>query len=272
MVKELEITILAENNVEKMSLLAEHGLALYFEYNGKNYLFDTGQGKVLFHNVEKLGLDLKTVDTVFLSHGHNDHIGGLRDLLDLNPEIRVFAHSAVFLPKYKKVEGKLEFIGTTIKKSDLKNFAAAETTSAAAAGIYNTGVIPAPKESYLNSRYVIKKDGREEVDPFADDTSLYLETKKGIVILLGCSHKGVENIIDEILAEVGDKKIAAIIGGMHLKRASTAKIKELIKYFSKIDFNLLVPIHCTGRTAAVKFKEAFGSRVRLGSVGDKFEF
>lgn len=270
--KKLEIIILSENTVEKRNLLAEHGLSFYFTYNKKEYLFDTGQGEVLFSNAEKMGIDLKNIDTVFLSHGHDDHTGGLKRLIEINPEVRVFAHSEVFLPKYKKVEGELEFIGSEVKKSALKNFQPAENSIAAAAGIYNTGEIHAPRESYINQRYVVKKDGEEITDPFNDDTSLYIESESGIVILLGCSHKGVKNIIDEIKAEVGDKKIAAILGGMHLKRASREEIKALIDYFAELDFELLAPMHCTGRKAGAMFKEAFAERVQLASVGDRFEF
>lgn len=272
MAKNLEITILAENTVEKRKLLAEHGLSFYFKYNGKEYLFDTGQGEVLFSNAKKMGIDLEKIDTVFLSHGHDDHTGGLKKLLEINPQVRVFAHSEIFLPKYKKVESELEFIGTELVESEIKNFEAAETAIAAAAGIYNTGEIPARRKTYLNPRYVVKREGKEITDPFNDDTSLYIETESGIVILLGCSHKGVKNIINEIKAEIGDRKIAAILGGMHLKRASRESIADLIDYFKEIDFELLAPVHCTGREAAVKFKEAFGERVKLASVGDRFEF
>ncbi|MFW6295516.1 MAG: MBL fold metallo-hydrolase [Halanaerobium sp.] len=272
MSKKLKITVLAENTVEKRELLAEHGLSFYFKVNGKEYLFDTGQGKVLSSNAKKLGIDLEKIDTVFLSHGHDDHTGGLKKLLSVNPEVRIFAHSEVFLPKYKKAAGELKFIGTELKKSEIKNFQAAETATAAAAGIYSTGEIPASRESYINSRYVVKKGAKEITDPFNDDISLYLESESGVVILLGCSHKGVKNIIEEIKAEIGDKKIAAVMGGMHLKRSGEAEIKELIDYFSELDFELLAPMHCTGREAAVKFKEAFADRVKLASVGDSFEF
>ena len=272
MSKELEVAILANNTVEKREVLAEHGLAFYFKYNDKEYLFDTGQGEVLFSNAKKMGIDLRNIDTVFLSHGHDDHTGGLKQLLQINPELRVFAHSEIFLPKYKKVEGKLEFIGSEIDKSEVKNFEAAETATTAAAGIYSTGEITFPKESYINPRYVFEKDGQQLTDPFNDDTSLYLETESGIVILLGCSHKGVKNIINEIRAEVGDRKIAAILGGMHLKRKSSEEVDDLIEYFKEIEFDLLVPMHCTGREAAVKFKNAFKKQVKLASVGDYFKF
>src|SRR6056297_413260 len=214
MSKKLEITILAENNVEKRDLLAEHGLSLYFKYNGKEYLFDTGQGKVLFGNAKKLGIDLKGIDTIFLSHGHDDHTGGLKELLKLKPEVRVFAHSEVFMEKYKKVGTELEFIGTDLEKDNLENFEDAENAVAAAPGLYNTGVIEAASKNYLNPRYVVKESDKEKIDLFNDDTSLYLESESGIVILLGCSHKGVKNIINEIRAEVGDRKIPAILGGM----------------------------------------------------------
>lgn len=272
MSKKLEVTILVENTVEKRKLLAEHGLSFYFKYNEQQYLFDTGQGEVLFSNAQKMGIDLEKINTVFLSHGHDDHTGGLKKLLEINPEVRVFAHSEIFLPKYKKTAAGLEFIGTELEKSQIKNFEAAETAIAAEAGVYNTGEIPAPRETYINPRYVVEKDGKEITDPFNDDTSLYIETESGIVILLGCSHKGVKNIINEIRAEIGDKKIAAVLGGMHLKRASRETLEDLIDYFKDLDFEILAPMHCTGREAAVKFKEAFGDRVQLASVGDKFEF
>src|SRR6056297_1659130 len=109
MSKELEVAILANNTVEKREVLAEHGLALYFKYNDKEYLFDTGQGEVLFSNANKMGIDLRNIDTVFLSHGHDDHTGGLKKLLELKPEIRVFAHSDIFQPKFKKTAASLEF-------------------------------------------------------------------------------------------------------------------------------------------------------------------
>lgn len=272
MAKELEITVLANNTVEKRKVRAEHGLSLYFKYNGKEYLFDTGQGEVLISNAEKMNIDLKNIDTVFLSHGHDDHTGGLKDLLKINPGVRVFAHSQAFLPKYKKVENDLEFIGTELKKSEINNFEAAETAIAVAAGIYSTGEIPAAKESYLKARYLVKKEESKITDPFNDDISLYIETERGIVILLGCSHKGVKNIIDEIKAEIGDRKIAAIIGGMHLKHSSSKELESLIDYFKKIEFEILAPMHCTGREAAVKFKQVFGNKVKLVSVGDQFEF
>src|SRR6056297_3994171 len=111
MSKELEVAILANNTVEKREVLAEHGLAFYFKYNDKEYLFDTGQGEVLFSNAKKMGIDLRNIDTVFLSHGHDDHTGGLKQLLQINPELTVFAHSDIFQPKYKKTDFNLEFIG-----------------------------------------------------------------------------------------------------------------------------------------------------------------
>lgn len=272
MAKNLKIKILAENTVYSRKVLAEHGLSFYFEYNGKQYLFDTGQGKVLFSNAKKIGIDLKEIDTVFLSHGHDDHTGGLKEFLKIAPETRIFAHSEIFTSKYKKVNGQLEFIGLDLEKEDINNFTAAENNPIAAPGIYSTGEIAAPKESYIKNRYRIKTEAGEEVDPFDDDTSIYINTESGIVILLGCSHKGVKNILDDIRAEVGEQKIAAVLGGMHLRRASREEIKQLIDYFQNFDFDLLAPVHCTGRRAAVMFKEAFKGRVRLASVGDEFEF
>ncbi|MGM0410622.1 MAG: MBL fold metallo-hydrolase, partial [Bacillota bacterium] len=126
-------------------------------------------------------------------------------------------------------------------------------------------------DDYINEKYIIEENGQEKIDDFADDMSLYFETDKGIVILLGCSHKGVINIIKEI-KESTKQKIRAILGGMHLKHSSDCEIDEIVNYLKKLNFDLLVPIHCTGNKAAMKMKKAFGDKVNLASTGDIFKF
>lgn len=272
--KNLEVNILVNNTVYKKGFLAEHGLSFHFKYQGKEYLFDTGHGETLFFNAEKLAIDLKNIDTIFLSHGHDDHTGGLKRLLQANHKIRVFAHSDLFLPKHKKIDNHFYFNGVKIKKTQITNFQAAEKNKKAAEGIYSiTEIKTSPKlyKDFSEKRCIIKNN-KKKVDLFNDENTIFIESEKGIVILLGCSHKGVVNIIDEIRSKLGDKKIKAILGGMHLKTATKKEVTEIIDYFKLIDFDLLVPIHCTGRVAALRFKEAFGEKVKLASVGDKFKF
>lgn len=270
--KNLEITVLSENTVERRNLIAEHGLSFYFKYNNKEYLFDTGQGKVILKNAAFLNIDFKNIETVFLSHGHDDHTGGLKQLLKINPDLKVAAHKDIFNDKYKVLKNKVSSNGLEIKKKKIKNFINTEKMMEVRKGIYTTGEILVPNSDYINNRYQKKEKKEKVVDDFNDETSIFIETNKGIVILLGCSHKGVINIIEYIKSQIGNKKIVAILGGMHLKNANTKKVKNIINYFTKLEFDLLAPIHCTGRRAAMRMKDCFEDRVRLASVGDQFEF
>ena len=272
-VKDIEVTLLAENTVEKRGFIAEHGLSFWIRYGENEYLFDTGQGHVLLNNLDKLNINLSEINSVILSHGHDDHCGGLKKLLEINPEVEVIAHEDAFLPKYKMSFGELVNIGANINKEEINNFINVENKKMIIEdGLYITGVIDVDKDSYINDKYIIKKDGKEMIDPFNDDISLYMESDEGIVILLGCSHKGVVNIIEDIREKTGYKKIKAILGGMHLKHSSEDEITEIVNYLNKLDFDLLAPIHCTGYKAAMMMKERFGDKVKLASTADSFSF
>jgi len=268
----LIITILSENTVERRGLKAEHGLSFYINYKGKEYLFDTGQGLVLLSNAEKLNIDLKNIDTVFLSHSHDDHTGGLKQILDLNPKINIAAHKNIFFKKYKKTKSGVEFIGIELEKSDIKNFIDISDKSKVINDIYSTGTVQTKNNDYIKEKYVIKKDNNKLIDNFHDDISIYFKTQKGLVILLGCSHKGVINILKHIRKKAPGERIRAILGGMHLKHSSIEDVKRIINYLDEINFELLVPIHCTGRKPAMMMKDQFGDRVKLASVGDEFKF
>ena len=272
MSKNLKIVILAENSIEKRGLIAEHGLSFYIEYGDEKYLFDTGQGLVLSHNAKKLDIDLNEISSVILSHGHDDHTGGLAEILELNPEIEVIAHKDAFIPKFKKSNGKLEFRGSKTKLKDIKNFKDIQNKEVVEDGIYLTGEVSAKGKEYINEKYIKEVEEEKKVDNFNDDISLYIKTKKGLVILLGCSHKGVINIVEHVRKKTGKKKIRAILGGMHLKHSSDKKVEEIINYFEKLNLDLLVPIHCTGRRAAMMMKDKFKNKVKIASTGDSFTF
>lgn len=270
--KNLEITILAENSVEKRGLLAEHGLSFYINYNGEEYLFDTGQGLVLTHNAKKLGINLKKISSVILSHGHDDHTGGLAKMLEINPELEVIAHKDAFAPKFKKSKNKLEFIGNNSSSEKIKRFTNAENKTKINGNMYVTGEVPVSKNEYINEKYIIKEKKNKLIDNFKDDITLYFETEKGVVVLLGCSHKGVINILEYVKKLTNGKRIRAILGGMHLKHSSDKEVKKIIDYFSELSFDLLVPIHCTGNKAAMMMKDRFKEKVKIASVGDNFKF
>jgi len=117
-----KITTLCENHVAQSGkkLMGEHGLSFYIEADNRRILFDTGQNLGLSNNAKVLGIDLSRIDTVVLSHGHYDHSGGLKTLLDCNSDFTLYAHPDVFDPKVKGADDGHKYIGIPVQKNDLE--------------------------------------------------------------------------------------------------------------------------------------------------------
>lgn len=112
----MKITVLMENSVLKpMDVCGEHGLAILVERNGKKYLFDTGQSSRILNNMEVLGVNPESLDAIIISHGHYDHTGGLRGILEKTGKMPVYAHGEIFTPRYGR-EPFNKFIGVPFKR------------------------------------------------------------------------------------------------------------------------------------------------------------
>ena len=269
----VEIQIVVENSVYKEKLLAEHGLAFWIKMGDKEYLFDTGQGLVLDNNLEELGLNINNLNGVLLSHGHYDHTNGLKWLLNARPDLKLYGHSDIFIPKYSQKNSGLLSKGMNITKNDVENFIPVNKAKEIEKGLWMTGEIAVDnREKILRADYKLKVDNELKVDQFKDDQALFIETEAGIVVLLGCSHSGVINTLKYIKKLTAGKRIAAIIGGMHLINADLARIDSIIDYLNKLDFDLLAPLHCTGFKAAARMNSVFKDKVVTGGVGKSFSF
>lgn len=281
----LEIVLLIEDTVHKRGFMAEHGLSFWIRYGGDDYLFDTGQGLVLLHNATKMRIDLSKLAGVFLSHGHYDHTGGLKDLLNIVSDLKIYAHPGIFNPKYYQGDNELRETGIDIKRQAVPGFIPVEGVKEIADGIWVINQIPrATGFEEINSNFKVYKvsSGEElskfgledglSVDDFTDDQSLFIETEKGLVVLVGCSHAGIVNILEYIRKVTEDKDIYAIIGGMHLIDAKEERINRTVDYLADLDFQLLVPLHCTGIGAVNQMINRLGERVRIAYTGDSFSF
>ena len=276
---QFKVTTLVENSVAQsgQALLAEHGLSFYIETGNRKILFDTGQNLAISNNARVLGIELNQIDTVVLSHGHYDHSGGLQSILERNKDFTLYGHPDVFSPKVKKTNGNYKYIGIPLKKNDIVDCGVSLQLSCEpveiAPGVMTSGEIALVNDfEDAEPMFFLKKDETAVPDTLADDQALILDTAKGVVVLLGCSHRGVINTLNHVAQLKGNRKIHAILGGLHLGKASAGKIAKIIGHLREFDLAMIGVGHCTGPRAFLALANEFKDRVFFNTVGNVIEF
>ena len=276
----MKITIICENTVGRRVGLGEHGFSAFIETDKGNYLFDTGSGHSVVRNSLELSKDLRTIKKIFLSHGHFDHTGGLPEVLKLKGKIDVHAHPDVFLDRIHLIKENKEetrkFVGLPYKKKYLE--------SLGANFIFNTDFIEVEKGVFLTGEVPRKTpfekpdpvlfaeiDGKINQDVFSDDQSLILDSEWGLILILGCAHSGMINIINYVTDRTGKDRFYAILGGTHLDFLTPGQLDESVKALKKIKLEKIGVCHCTGMRAAFRLHQEFGNRFFYGHVGSTLE-
>ena len=276
------VTTLVENSVPQggKSLLAEHGLSFYIEAGDCRILFDTGQNLAISNNAQVLGVDLKRIEAVVLSHGHYDHSGGLQSILQTNKKFTLYGHPDLFSQKIKKSNESnrnYKYIGIPIGQNDLENRGVSLKLSRhpveIAPGVMTSGEIALANDfEDVESGFLLKKGNDITRDTLADDQCLILESGRGLVVLLGCSHRGVINTLNHVTQLKGTDKIYAILGGLHLGKASDQKLARIIDRLRGFGLEMIGVGHCTGPRAFLALANEFKDRAFFNTVGSVFEF
>jgi 7,8-dihydropterin-6-yl-methyl-4-(beta-D-ribofuranosyl)aminobenzene 5'-phosphate synthase len=277
MIKKLKITTLVDNN----SLLgdrfwAEHGLSFLIDADGEKILFDTGQtGEVMGHNLNYLNEDLADLKYVVLSHGHYDHTGGLKEIAKRTENPTVFAHPNVFDDKYALKGSTYKPIGIPFSKKRLKknlNFHFNKNGKEIIDGVRTTGFIPREINfEKVPEIYCIKKKGDYVKDEIIDDQALILETRKGIFVVLGCTHSGLINTLNHVSEVTGNSKIFGILGGTHLRAARKARFQKTAWVLKRFKIQTIGLSHCSGENAFFHLSNLLGDTVFLNSAGSVME-
>lgn len=262
----MNITILA-NDRALPNFLSEHGLSIHINHPIYTILFDTGYTDVYLNNAKKLGIKLANTKYMVLSHGHYDHTGGLRHYPSCNRLEKVIFHKDAFYPKYAK-EQYLRFNGVPFKRESipwLKSLCAEVVGyNEIAPSFYVLGNIPHENK---NTKYYLNG----KLDDFHDEIILILEEDKELSLFMGCSHFNVINGVKAVKKKFPNKRIKNLVAGMHLVSSTKEEVKEIADYLETIDFDKIIPVHCTGDAAIKYFKDRFKEKCFTLKAGDSLE-
>lgn len=260
----MRLTVLTDNfTYIDRYYLGEPAFCALLESGKKTILFDTGYSAVFMENARRLGLDLDKVTDIVLSHGHNDHTGGLAAFLgqSSNP-VELYAHPEVFA---QRIDEERE-VGSPVAKGDLGPLVTAKLGKAPVwidENICFLGEIPR-KYSFEADRAVGFRLTEEGLlpDSVPDDSSLAVKTEEGLFLLTGCAHAGIANTLDYALQVTGETRVKAILGGMHLFTVDTA-FEKTAETLASLGAHTLYPCHCT----SLAVKAALMKRFKVVETG-----
>jgi 7,8-dihydropterin-6-yl-methyl-4-(beta-D-ribofuranosyl)aminobenzene 5'-phosphate synthase len=257
--QKLKLTVL-NDNVAGRWCRAEHGLSFLIEAD-RRVLFDTSSSDLIRYNAQILNIDLQQIDTIVLSHGHDDHIGGLM----LFKGQRLICHPDTFLKRYRKSNGtSLGMPWTEAEISERFDVQTSREPLQLSDQIYFLGEIPriTPFESQKTA--FRKADGTD--DFVMDDSGLAVITPKGLVVISGCAHSGICNMTAHAMKVTGIDKVFAIIGGFHLQNDDETT-QTTIEWLKHINVAQVIPSHCTSFAAQAAIYKIYNFiQVKTGKV------
>jgi 7,8-dihydropterin-6-yl-methyl-4-(beta-D-ribofuranosyl)aminobenzene 5'-phosphate synthase len=230
----LTITIIYDNDLYDPRLSSAWGFSALVDYRDYILLFDTGgDGHMLMENMRILGIDPSRIDSVVLSHAHDDHTGGLPALLDTGVKPVVYLLTSFPLSIKRQIEKSTQFSEVSAGQSFVE-------------GLWTTG----------------------EINGIPPEQALVIHTDPGLVVITGCAHPGIIKIIEQVKSLFAEQ-VHLVMGGFHLDSKSETEIDAILHDFRRLEVEQVAPCHCTGEYAITRFAEEYGTdfiQVGAGSV------
>jgi 7,8-dihydropterin-6-yl-methyl-4-(beta-D-ribofuranosyl)aminobenzene 5'-phosphate synthase len=269
------------------TLRAEHGLAHWVEVTSgretRRLAFDWGlTGESYVHNLRELGLDPAGLDALALSHGHQDHWGGLPGFLrdsrgTMKGAIPFYGGSDHFLPRYHERSGERVYLGrldrSELERQDLDVRVVGKPT-VLPEGVMLSGEMheTVPGET-IPASLRVERDGEVVQDTFIGEQTLIGHVRgRGLVVVTSCSHRGIVGICRHAARVSGVPKIHAVVGGFHLSGLGEDRITLVVDEFRRLGVEWLIPQHCTGMEAFIAIGRQLPAEMVVSSVGSTFAF
>ena len=269
------IKTLVENTSISKDFDSEHGLSLFIETNGRKILFDVGASELFLKNAKKLNVNISDVDYLIISHGHCDHGGGLRMFLKENTKAEVFIQCFAF-EKYHALcpNDTLEFIGLEEELKQNRQIVFTSDRFFISKGIQVfSNTIQRELRPKSNSGLLIEQNGQMMNDTFAHEQNLIIEEEGKMLLVTGCAHNGIVNILKHF-HDLKGRMPDYVIGGFHLSSRSSGE-NENFETIDKIS-RFLIDIkakyytcHCTGLEPYNRLKAVMGDSIDYLSAGSE---
>jgi 7,8-dihydropterin-6-yl-methyl-4-(beta-D-ribofuranosyl)aminobenzene 5'-phosphate synthase len=265
--EKLKMAVLCDDTPFSDKYLAEHGVSIFVELpNGHRWLFDTGTTDVYLLNAERMGINLDNLTGIAISHGHDDHTGGLAFYPRLKGHPPIYGHPYIWAKQYQvKKSEPVRICGMPYmaRKYAAPHCHPVHNVTRLDENLYFFTDIAREPGSYAPTQGKFFNEDGTGPCPITEDATLVVKTPKGLVVLFGCGHAGYVNILKAIQKEFPREKILSAIGGLHLKSANEKVLEKAVAFTETMkakDFTFYGG-HCTGKNAIEFFKSKFGEKV-----------
>lgn len=251
--------------LESTPLIGGEGQGFIVDVDGVRILFDTGlRGRYLLHNLKTLKVDVDSIDMAVISHGHRDHAGGLVDLLYARQEpLTVYAHPDAREKKRKGVAGiPIRYMGFPRLGEELSaklDLRPAKEWTRISDSVLLTGEVRERKDPEALGKNHLRWNGSSwEEDRMWDEISMVLETSKGLILVTGCGHPGLTNILRHTVSHIG-RDVLAVLGGAHLEKFKKPAVEAMAEIIiEEFETPQLFLNHCTGPNGIMRLREHLG--------------